>query len=167
MSPGASQKFRVEDIYCLHAQLSRATVKAWLGLQLDYCPCLSVQALRENRLTDSLSDSSPVGGDMCHSAGCNWTFFRLAKQATNKLASSYPCWTVKTWTTLQHFVLHIYALLLVQIRCTLPLVLMGFLFSCWPYSTNLCCVKDCRRDYRPCADCLGQSGSDKDVHMQE
>ncbi len=65
---------------------SRVTVKAQLGLQLDYCPCLSVQALRENRLTDSLSDSSPVGGGMCHSAGCNWTYFWLAKQATNKLA---------------------------------------------------------------------------------
>ncbi len=34
-----------------------------------------------------LSNSAMVGGDVSHSAGCYWIFFRLAQQATNKLAS--------------------------------------------------------------------------------
>ncbi len=36
---------------------------------------------------DLWSNSTTVGGDMPCSAGCYWTFFLLAKHATNKLAS--------------------------------------------------------------------------------
>ncbi len=46
---------------------------------------------------------------------------------------------VKTWTTLQRCTLCIYALLLVQIRCALPLMLTGFLFFFWLSSSNSCC----------------------------
>ncbi len=90
---------------------------------------------------DLLSDSAAVGGEMPRSAGYFWTFFRLAKEATNKLASSWLnlCRTVKTWTTSWCFSLHIYGLLLVQIQCMHLLVLMGFLFLNWLSSVNLCC----------------------------
>ncbi len=37
------------------------------------------------------------------------------------------------------FTFWIYTLLLIQIQCTLSLLLMGFLFSYWLSSTNLCC----------------------------
>ncbi len=39
--------------------------------------------------TDLLSNSATLEGDMPHKAGCYWTFFPLAKQATNKLASKW------------------------------------------------------------------------------
>ncbi len=79
---------------------------------------------------------------MPRSAGCYWTFLQLAKQATHKLASGQqnPCWTVKSWTTLQRCTLHIYALLLVQIQYTLPLLRWGFMFSSQLSSTNLSCL---------------------------
>ncbi len=40
------------------------------------------------RVIDLLSNSATVGSDTHCSADCFWTFFRLAKQATNKLAES-------------------------------------------------------------------------------
>ncbi len=150
----------------LHAQLSRATVKAQLGhitglLSLSQCTSAEAESI-----------SATVGGHMPRSPGCNWTFFRLAKQATNKLASSWqnPCRTIKTWTTSQRCTLDTYILLLVQIHCVLPLVLTGFLFSSRLSSTNLCWrVPGQRRrgNYQSCPVCIGQSGSGWGVHMQE
>ncbi len=52
--------------FCLH---SASVYKWWGGINL-------------------LSDPATVGNDMLHSAGCYWTFFRLAKQATNLLAAN-------------------------------------------------------------------------------
>ncbi len=65
----------------LHAQLSRDMVIARLGHsigQLSLSQCTSA----EGELI-----YWGVGGDMPRSTGCCWTFFRLAKQATNKLAN--------------------------------------------------------------------------------
>ncbi len=75
---------QMKFLVCLHAQLSQAMVKAQLGHLSHYCPCPSIQALRENQFF--LSDSATVGSDMPCLAGCYRTF-RLTKQATNKLAS--------------------------------------------------------------------------------
>ncbi len=92
------------------------------------------------RRTDLLYDSAMVGGETRHSAGCYWTSFRLANEAKNKLASWIHVELWKTLTTLQRCTLHIYAVLLVEIRCMLPLVLTGFLFFFFRLSsTNLCC----------------------------
>ncbi len=91
---------------------------------------------------DLLSDFAMVGGDIPRSVGCDWTFFRLAKEATNKLASGLriPCRKVKTWTTLQLFTLHIYVLLLGQIWCTLsPHAYRIFVFIlAFLYKSMLC-----------------------------
>ncbi len=89
-----------------------------------------------------LSDSTTVGGSMSISAGCYRTFFQLAKQATRKLASSLqnPYQMVETWTALWRCALCSYALLLVQIRCTLPHALIGFLLFSRLSSSNLCCL---------------------------
>ncbi len=120
----------------LHAQVSPATVVARLGHLIG----LVVPVYKRWGRIDLFSNSATAGGDMPRSAGCCWSFFRLAKQNTNKLASGQlnPCRTMKTWTAPQCCTLHIYALLLVQIRCSLPLALTRLLFSLWLSSTNLC-----------------------------
>ncbi len=59
----------------------------------------------------SYVDSPTVEGEMPHSAGCCWNFFRLIyyiTNQTNQLASSWriPRCTVTTWTTTELFTSH-------------------------------------------------------------
>ncbi len=68
-----------------HAQLS------WAGsssIRTLHWTTVLVPVYRRWGRTDLLSDSTTVGGDMPCSAGCYWTYFWLAKQATKNLASS-------------------------------------------------------------------------------
>ncbi len=64
----------------LHAQLSRATVKACLGH--NWTTVLVPVYKRRGRI-DLLSDSETVGGNTPCAAGCYWTFFWLARQGKN------------------------------------------------------------------------------------
>ncbi len=108
----------------LHMNLSLAAVKAWLGQLIGL---LSLSQYTSAEGESIYCQTSPA---MPRSAGCYWTFFWLAKQATNKLASSWwnSCRTMKTWTALQRCTLYAYALLLVQISCTPPPCLRDFCF---------------------------------------
>ncbi len=125
----ALQAFGILQSVRLHAQWSRATVKA---LRPFNWTAVLVPVYKWWGRIDLLSVCATVGGDVPRSAGCYRTFFLLAKQATNKLASSelIPCRTLKTRTTLPRCRLHIYSLLLVQIRCT-------YAFSPWEPSIML------------------------------
>ncbi len=71
---------------CLHAQFSPPTVKADQTIYLDFCPCPSIQALKENQFIDRLThlcpSSATVGGD--------WPV---------QLAATGPSWHVKYQTS--------------------------------------------------------------------
>ncbi len=154
----------------LHAQWSRATVKAQLGHLIGL--------LSSSQYTSAEGESIYCPTTLSSSLMCSVQLVAIGpsvgepNKIENKLASGWqiPCWTVKTWTTLQRCTLCSYALLLVQIRCRLPLGLMGFLFSSQLSSTNLCCWvpgQSCRGNHRTCTDCVGQSDSGRGVNMQE
>ncbi len=92
---------------------------------LDYCPCPSIQAQKNSQFVVRL----------CYSRGryalCSWLLlgFLLVSQTSYKQVGKWLAYrTVKTWTMYQRYALYIFSILLVQIHCTLPLVLTGFLF---------------------------------------
>ncbi len=94
-----------------------------------------VPVYKRRRRINFLLDSATEGGDLPRSAGCDWTFFRFAKQATNKLASGQrnPCRMMKN---MDNFV-----------ALYTPYLCFTFITNSvhasppayWLSSTNLCC----------------------------